>query len=54
MNSIVNTPGDFFTKIIDLLHNARKIAVHAVNQTMVVSYFEIGRMIVLEEQNGKE
>lgn len=54
MNSIAHTPGDFFTKIIDLLHNARKIAVHAVNQTMVVSYFEIGRMIVLEEQNGKE
>lgn len=54
MNSMANTPGDFFTKIIDLLHNARKIAVHAVNQTMVVSYFEIGKMIVLEEQNGKE
>lgn len=54
MNSIAHTPGDFFTKIIDLLHNARKIAVHAVNQTMVVSYFEIGKMIVLEEQNGKE
>jgi len=54
MNSLTNTPGDFFTKIIDLLHNARKIAVHAVNQTMVVSYFEIGRIIVSEEQNGKE
>ena len=54
MNSMANTSGDFFTKIIDLLHNARKIAVHAVNQTMVVSYFEIGRIIVSEEQNGKE
>lgn len=54
MNSMANTPGDFFTKIIDLLHNARKIAVHAVNHTMVVSYFEIGRIIVSEEQNGKE
>jgi predicted nuclease of restriction endonuclease-like (RecB) superfamily len=54
MNSMANTTGDFFAKIIDLLHNARKIAVHAVNQTMVVSYFEIGRIIVSEEQNGKE
>lgn len=54
MNIMANTPGDFFTKIIDLLHNARKIAVNAVNHTMVVSYFEIGRIIVSEEQNGKE
>lgn len=54
MNSLTNTPGDFFTKIIDLLHNARKIAIHAVNQTMVISYFEIGRIIISEEQNGKE
>src|SRR5690606_14417222 len=26
----------------------------SVNQTMVVTYYEIGRMIVEEEQNGKE
>jgi len=54
MNSIASTSGDFFTKIIDILHNARRMAVHAVNQTMVISYFEIGRIIVSEEQNGKE
>lgn len=28
--------------------------VRSVNQTMVITYFEIGRMIVEEEQNGKE
>ena len=36
--------------VIDLLENARKKVVVAVNQTMVLTYFEIGRMIVEEEQ----
>jgi len=37
-----------------LLENARNKVVIAVNQTMVLTYFEIGRMIVEDEQNGKE
>lgn len=41
-------------RIILLLENAKKQAVYAVNQTMVLAYFEIGRMIVEEEQEGKE
>jgi predicted nuclease of restriction endonuclease-like (RecB) superfamily len=41
-------------KISSLLHDARKSVLHAVNHTMVLTYFEIGRMIVEEEQNGKE
>ncbi len=36
-----------------LLENARSRVVVAVNQTMVLTCFEIGRMIVEEEQNGK-
>lgn len=36
-----------------LLDNARKKVVSAVNQTMVITYFEIGRMIVKDEQNGE-
>ena len=39
--------------VIDLLENARKKVVMAVNQTMVLTYFEIGRMIVEEEQKGE-
>ena len=39
--------------VIDLLENARKKVVVAVNQTMVLTYFEIGRMIVEEEQKGE-
>jgi len=36
-----------------LLDNARKKVVSTVNQTMVITYFEIGRMIVEDEQNGE-
>lgn len=39
--------------VIDLLENARKKVVVAVNQTMILTYFEIGRMIVEEEQKGE-
>lgn len=44
----------FYGQIVDLLQAARNSVVRAVNQTMVLSYFEIGRMIVEEEQNGKD
>ncbi len=42
-----------FSQIVDLLQSARSKVVQTVNQTMVFTYFEIGRMIVEEEQNGK-
>jgi len=41
-------------KISNLLNEARQKLIQTVNTTMVQSYFEIGRMIVEEEQNGKE
>ncbi len=44
---------DFYKKIADLLKEARKNVVQTINKTMVYTYFEIGRMIVEEEQNGK-
>ena len=37
-----------------LLQQAREQTVRQVNQTMVITYFEIGRRIVEEEQGGKE
>ena len=43
----------FFSQIVDLLQSARKKVVQSINQTMVLTYFEIGRMMVEEEQNGK-
>lgn len=44
----------FFSQIVDLLQSARGNVVRTINQTMVTTYFEIGRMIVEEEQGGKE
>ena len=44
----------FFSQIVDLLQSSRSKVVQTVNQTMVFTYFEIGRMIVEEEQQGKE
>jgi predicted nuclease of restriction endonuclease-like (RecB) superfamily len=48
------TVNDLYSKIADLLRNARQTVVRAVNQTMVYTYYEIGRMIVEDEQQGKE
>jgi len=45
---------NFIERISALLNNARNKIVNTVNQTMVLTYFEIGRMIVEEEQNGKD
>ena len=45
---------DFYNKVADLLKEARQNVVQTVNKTMVRAYYEIGRMIVEEEQNGKE
>ncbi len=44
----------FYNKVADLLKKARKNVVQTVNKAMVYTYFEIGRMIVEEEQNGQE
>ena len=51
-NKITNN--NFHSQIVDLLQSARTKVVRSVNQTMVITYFEIGKMIVEEEQEGKE
>ena len=48
-----NLQSNLIQNISALLENARKRTMVAVNQTMVLTYFEIGRMIVEEEQNGE-
>lgn len=45
---------DFFDRVLDILKNARKQAKMALNISMVYSYYEVGRMIVEEEQNGEQ
>lgn len=44
----------FYEQVIKLFKNAKSSVTAAVNMTMVYSYYEAGRMIVEEEQNGKE
>lgn len=43
-----------FGKIAGLLKEAREFIVKNINQTIVLTYFEIGKLIVEEEQEGKE
>src|SRR5690554_1895252 len=53
---MTNKPSNtkLFSQIVDLLQSARNKVVRTVNQTMVLTYFEIGKMLVEEEQGGKE
>jgi predicted nuclease of restriction endonuclease-like (RecB) superfamily len=52
MNELVSN--QLANRISELLISARTKVLQTVNQTMVLTYFEIGRMIVEEEQNGKQ
>lgn len=45
--------GNLFDKVIALLNQARSEVVRSVNRAMVYTYYEIGRMIVEDEQEGK-
>lgn len=44
----------FFHSVKSLIEEARRHVVRNVNTTMVFTYFQIGRMIVEEQQGGKE
>jgi predicted nuclease of restriction endonuclease-like (RecB) superfamily len=52
---VKNTPNkNFVEKAINILEVAREQVVKSVNQAMVFAYFEIGKIIVEEEQAGKK
>lgn len=52
--AIQNTENVFISGIRDLLVEARNSVVKQVNATMVKTYYEIGRRIVEQEQQGKD
>jgi len=54
MNRLTTNKDVFYSKISDLLKLAKKNVVQSINKTIVVTYFEIGRIIVEEEQNGND
>ena len=41
---------DLYSKIADLVASARQNVVRTISQTMVLTYYEIGRMIIENEQ----
>lgn len=53
-NNVVTIDSRFFENVSDVLAKARKNAKTAVNLSMVYAYYEIGKMIVKEEQRGKQ
>lgn len=54
MSELINRQSDFYERITGLLKQARNSIVRAINHTMIRTYFEVGKLIVEEEQNGKE
>jgi predicted nuclease of restriction endonuclease-like (RecB) superfamily len=46
------TKKKLYNQIADLLLQSRKVTMRAINRTMVYTYYEIGRMIVEDEQQG--
>jgi hypothetical protein len=44
---------DFFDKVASIIEKARTYVGRTADLTMCVTYFEVGRMIVEEEQGGK-
>lgn len=53
---MTNEPSNtkFYSQIVELLQYAKNEVVRTVNQMKVITYFEIGKMVVEEEQEGKE
>lgn len=45
---------NFLNSIVEIIKNSQQNVLRAINTTLVYTYFEIGRKIVEEEQNGKE
>lgn len=50
---LIQDSAKFYTQIAELLKNAQKTVINSVNKTMVLTYYEIGKMIVEEEQRGE-
>lgn len=53
MNKLAHRP-EFYEEVRALLNQARQKAYASINFAMVEAYWQIGRRIVEEEQNGKE
>lgn len=52
--NISNKNSNLFQSIKHLIENAKNNIVRNVNTTMLLTYFEIGKIIIEDEQNGKD
>ena len=53
-NELVNNKEtSLYSRIAEILEQSRNFVASTVNTAMVKTYFEIGRIIVEDEQNGK-
>lgn len=50
----ISAESNFHSQIVGLLCNAKSRVIRTVNETMVLTSFEIGRMLVEVEQGGKD
>ena len=53
MNNMTIVSGNIFDDARKIVETARREAYAAINQTMVSAYWQLGKRIVEEEQNGK-
>src|SRR5574344_2300954 len=51
---LITKNNQLFARVAEIIDIDRKKVVSSVNLTMVHTYFEIGRMIIEDEQQGKE
>jgi len=54
ITDIQDNTNSLFNKVAELLQKSKQQIVKSINQTMVYTYYEIGKLIVEEEQHGKE
>jgi hypothetical protein len=52
-NDVRRSGSDFFDHVVRIIEQARNYVGRTADLTMCVTYFEVGRMIVEEEQGGK-
>ena len=50
----ITTNNEFSNKIITLIEKSKKDIVQVINSQMVMTYWNIGKEIFLEEQKGQE
>lgn len=53
MESNINTSNNLYGQIAELIQSARKQVVTQVNTTLLVTYWNVGRLIVEDEQKSE-